>query len=302
MLRFISPGRGGRIFFLCAPGAVMRPSVLWGAGILFLALACVRLALPPDAAAASSGKIIYSFAGGADGAYPDPEPDLIMDAAGNFYGTTNEGGIVGVGTVLELTRTKGGRKHQVLYSFAGSPNDGAYPKAGLVFDIAGNLYGTTAHGGGGSSGTVFKLSPNAHEGWAESLLHSFTGSSDGANPNTDLVFDSEGNLYGTTYASGGVASCNFGCGTVFKVTPNAGGTWKESTIYAFAGSPRVTFPPQPSRGILAIPTGYAYETEPNKPIITGKTKGPDVITLDPATLGTLGCRRVSDSGLARREK
>jgi hypothetical protein len=68
---------------------------------------------------------------------------------------------------------------------------------------------------------------------------------------------------------------------------NAGGTWKESTIYAFADSPRVTFPPQPSRGILAILTGYAYETEPNKPIITGKTKGPDVITLDPTTLGHL---------------
>jgi hypothetical protein len=67
----------------------MRRSVLWGAGILFLALACVRLALPPDAAAASSGKIIYSFASGADGAYP--ESDLIMDAAGNLYGTTNEG-------------------------------------------------------------------------------------------------------------------------------------------------------------------------------------------------------------------
>jgi hypothetical protein len=90
-----------------------------------------RLALPPDAAAASSGKIIYSFAGGADGAYPESE--LIMDAAGNHYGTTNEGGIVGVDTVFELTRTKGGWKHQVLYSFAGSPNDGAYPKAGLVF-------------------------------------------------------------------------------------------------------------------------------------------------------------------------
>jgi uncharacterized repeat protein (TIGR03803 family) len=145
--------------------------------------------LPPDTAAASSGKIIYFFAGGADGAYPSS--DLIMDAAGNQYRTTNEGGIVGVGTVFEWARTKGGRKHQVLYSFAGSPNDGAYPKAGLVFDSAANLYGTTAYGGGGSSGTVFKLSPNAHEGWAESLLHSFTGSSDGANPNTDLVFDSE---------------------------------------------------------------------------------------------------------------
>jgi uncharacterized repeat protein (TIGR03803 family) len=102
------------------------------------------------------------------------------------------------------------------------------PRRVWCFDSAGNLYGTTAYGGGGSSGTVFKLSPNAHEGWAESLLQSFTGSSDGANPNTDFVFDSEGNLYGTTYAGGGGAWCNFGCGTVFKVTPNAGGRGKRA--------------------------------------------------------------------------
>ena len=135
----------------------MRRSVLWGAGMLFLVLACVRLASPPNVAAASSGKIIYSFAGGADGAYP--ESDLIMDAAGNLYGTTNQGGSgcgsAGCGTVFELARTKDGWKHQVLYSFAGGPVDGNIPRAGLIFDSVGNLYGATSGGGSGGYGARF---------------------------------------------------------------------------------------------------------------------------------------------------
>jgi uncharacterized repeat protein (TIGR03803 family) len=218
----------------------MRRSILRGAGMLFLALACVWLALPPNVAAASSAKIIYSFAGGADGA--DPESDLLMDAAGNLYGTTNQGGIgscyEGCGTVFELIRTKDGWEHQVLYSFAGGPNDGANPTAGLVFDSGGNLYGTTEHGGGSYNyGTVFKLAPDSHGGWSESILYSFAGSNgDGASPNTDLVFDSRGNLYGATSFGGGPGrGCFLGCGIVFKLTPNQDGTWTESTIYAFAG-------------------------------------------------------------------
>ena len=122
----------------------MRRSVLLTLVILLLAM-CVRLVSPPRVAAASSGKIIYSFSGGADGAYP--ESDVIVDVAGNLYGTTSEGGAAGFGTVFELIRGKDGWKHQVLYNFAGGPNDGADPKAGLVFDSAGNLYGTTARGG-----------------------------------------------------------------------------------------------------------------------------------------------------------
>jgi|SRR5579863_5272291 len=227
----------------------MRRSILWGAGILLLAVACVRLALPPDVAAASSAKIIYSFAG-ADGA--SPESDLIMDAAGNLYGTTYEGGtgcnVYGCGTVFELIRTQDGWKHQVLYSFGGSQNDGTGPTAGLVLDSAGNLYGTTGGGGyncyGGGCGTVFKLGRNPHGGWTESILYSFTGSNgDGANPNTDLVFDSRGNLYGTTSFGGGSGrGCFLGCGIVFKLTPNQNGTWTESTIYVFAGAPDGDYP------------------------------------------------------------
>ena len=235
----------------------MRRSILWGVTILFLALACVRLASPPNAAAASSSKIIYSFAGGADGA--NPESDLIMDAAGNLYGTTYEGGM-GCGTVFELSRVKDGWKQRVLYSFGNVSNDGCGPTAGLVFDSTGNLYGTT--GGGGipncnenGCGTAFKLAPNSRGGWTESILYSFTDSNgDGRNPNTDLVFDSKGSLYGTTQAGGVNAA---GCGTVFKLTPNQDGTWTESTIHAFACAPDGA---SPASAVVLNPNGDIYGT------------------------------------------
>jgi uncharacterized repeat protein (TIGR03803 family) len=222
----------------------MRRTLLLTLGIQLLLIG-VWLALPPEVVAASSGKIIYTFAGGADGA--DPYSDLILDAAGNLYGTTIAGGTgcnnSDCGTVFELTRTKDGWKHQVLYSFAGGANDGYGPKAGLVFDSSGNLYGTTVEGGisncyGGGCGTVFKLAPNSHGGWTESIVYKFTGiNGDGANPKTDLVFDHQGNLYGTTWAGGNFTkgACDLGCGIVFKLTPNQDGTWTESIIHAFAG-------------------------------------------------------------------
>jgi hypothetical protein len=190
----------------------------------------------PDVAAASSGKVIYSFGAGEDGAYP--KSDLTIDAAGNLYGTTSEGGTMGGGTVFELIRTKDGWKHKVLDNFAGGPYEG--PDAGLVFDSVGNLYGTTAGGrdsncGHNFCGMVFKLSPDSHGGWTESVLHTFNGENgDGSHPNTDLVFDGQGNLYGTTQ-SGPNTGCS--CGTVFRLTPGADGKWTESTIYVFAGAP-----------------------------------------------------------------
>jgi uncharacterized repeat protein (TIGR03803 family) len=121
-----------------------------------------RIMLPSSLPAVGAEKVFskYSFAGGVDSAYP--ESALIVDAAGNLYGTTNQGGAVGGGTVFELTRTNDGWKHQVLHSFADGTNDGGGPTAGLVFDSAGNLYGTTAFGGGSNCyesgcGTVLSL-------------------------------------------------------------------------------------------------------------------------------------------------
>jgi uncharacterized repeat protein (TIGR03803 family) len=112
---------------------------------------------------------------------------------------------------------------KLIYSFAGG-NDGEYLDTDLVIDNAGNLYGSTVQGGDFSSGTVFQLSPSG-AGWTHTVLYSFTGSSDGAEPYKGVTLDSHGNIYGTTVAGGG-GSCEGGCGVVFKLT-NSGGTWTQ---------------------------------------------------------------------------
>jgi len=163
--------------------------------------------------------VVYRFTGSPDGAYP--YATLVPDAAGNLYGTTYNGGTGactnGCGVVFELDKAGA---ETVLYSFRGSPTDGAFPYAGLVRDSAGNLYGTTAYGGTSENGAVFELAAAG----TERVLYSFTGGKDGAVPRAPLVLDSTGNLYGTTY-SGGVTGANCGgsplntCGVVFTLKP-----------------------------------------------------------------------------------
>lgn len=179
--------------------------------------------LSPDGAET----VLYSFKGGNDGAYP--YGGVILDKAGNLFGTTNAGGGNGAcnngcGTVFKLAPDG---SESVLHGFAGG-SDGSAPTAGVVADSSGNLYGTTDAGGGngcyGGCGTVFKL---AHDG-NETVLYAFQGASDGGNPYAGLIIDKAGNLYGTTtYAGSG--NCVAGCGVIFKVTP--GGT--ETVLHAF---------------------------------------------------------------------
>ena len=122
---------------------------------------------------------------------------------------------------------------KVLHEFTGK--DGANPDAGLIFDAAGNLYGTTSAGGAFGKGTVFKLTPNSNGSWTETVLHSFcvrTNCADGFNPVAGLIFDGAGNLYGTTPLGPGGGS-----GVVFKLKPNADGTWTEIMLHSFTGSP-----------------------------------------------------------------
>lgn len=164
----------------------------------------------------SSGKetVLYSFTGGADGANPN---SVILDWKGNLYGTAANGGASGVGVVFKID-TSG---HQsVLYTFTGG-NDGAYPNRNVALDLSGNFYGTTNNGGASGAGVVFKVDTSGHE----TVLYTFTGGNDGANPN-GVTRDWQGNLYGT--ASGGGAS---GAGVVFKVDP-AG---NETVLYNFTG-------------------------------------------------------------------
>jgi len=143
-------------------------------------------------------QVLYASQGGSDGS--SPSSGLIFDALGNLYGET-EGGGNGNGTVFELSpNSNGGWTETVLYSFQGG-NDGVGPSDGLVFDQAGNLYGTTY----GGNGTAFELSPNGSGGWTETVLYRFLGGSDGAGPQ-GLIFDQKGNLYGT--ANEGPSLCD----------------------------------------------------------------------------------------------
>jgi uncharacterized repeat protein (TIGR03803 family) len=177
---------------------------------------------------AQTEQTLYSFSGYADGG--NPLSSLVIDAVGNLYGTTFVGGAQGAGAVFELSpNTSGGWTQSVLYSFTGGA-DGANPYlADVIFDKAGNLYGTTVGGGDHNLGVVFELTPTGN-GWSESVLYSFAGGVDGANPYSGLLFDPKGDLYGTTYSGGA-----HGDGTVYELKHENSGEWKEKVIHTFDG-------------------------------------------------------------------
>jgi uncharacterized repeat protein (TIGR03803 family) len=175
--------------------------------------------------AAAQEKVLYNFLG-VNGTYP--MAGLTFDAAGNLYGTTFGGGTSDAGTVFELTPAAGGTwTEKVLHNFSHG-SDGGKPAAGLIFDGAGNLYGTTFGGGTSDAGTVFELTPAAGGTWTETVLHNFGSGTDGVYPQSGLIFDAAGNLYGTTFGGG-----TYGGGTVFELTPAAGGTWTEQVLHNF---------------------------------------------------------------------
>jgi uncharacterized repeat protein (TIGR03803 family) len=191
---------------------------------MFFAVITVMLTLTKIAAAGE--KVLFDFNGtDGDGAYGA----LIFNASGNLYGTTTGGGAHGAGTVFELTpKTTGGWTQKVLHSFDANGIDGITPYTRLIFDSSGNLYGTTNNGGTNNVGTVFKLSPTKSGTWKESILYSFQNNEiDGTYPYGALIFDSSGNLYGTTAGGGS----NFD-GTVYKLTP-AEKEWTETILYSF---------------------------------------------------------------------
>jgi len=282
-------------------------------GLLILAVVAV---LPPSLAAGAKEKILYRFMGGTDGG--DPSSTLVMDAAGNLYGTAGTGGDLsqcsnyGCGTVFELTpSSKGQWQETVLYAFQGG-SDGSYPSGNLVFDASGNIYGTTSGGGTGTGcnqgcGTVFELSPSQGDGWTETILYNFQGEPYGAGPgglifdasgnlfgvtsgggnhnngivyellpakqredtwseevlyefssqdgslNPGLIFDDQGNLYGTYYVID-IQFCSFGCGAVFELK-HADGKWTETDLYDFLGGGNGG---QPAAGVIRDSRGNLY--------------------------------------------
>lgn len=174
-------------------------------------------------------KILYAFQGGRDG--QNPNAGVILDKAGNLYGTTPSGGSSSFGTVFMLSpRGDGQWKESVLHNFTGG-RDGGNPFAGLILDKAQHLYGTTVGGGDPSCyqgcGTVFEL-VRTGGAWKEVVLYSPSARyGEAVWPYGGLAFDSQGNLYGTSSAGG---SC---CGTVFRLVPSGGGQWSMSVLYSF---------------------------------------------------------------------
>jgi uncharacterized repeat protein (TIGR03803 family) len=221
--------------------------------------------LTPAAGGGWTEQVLHRFPddNGTDGTAP--VAGLIIDAAGNLYGTTSSGGTLFFrGTAFELTPAAGGVwTETVLHSF-GNGTDASEPRAGLIFDAAGNLYGTTAVGGTGSNcifgcGTVFELTPAAGGGWTEKVLYSFNANgTDGYSPEAGLIIDAAGNLYGTTYAGGTSSGCApYGCGTVFELTPAAGGGWTETVLHNFGNG---TDGSTPFAGLIFDAAGNLYGT------------------------------------------
>jgi len=246
--------------------------------------------------------ILYQFLGTFDG--NDPLAGVTLDAAGNIYGTTYQGGDGSAGGVYQLARSGSGWTLNAIHSFAGQ-SDGAFPASGVIFDASGNLYGTTQYGGTGGScmdggcGTVYELTSMS---WNQNILHNFAPTED--EPLGGLIFDPAGNLYGSfsnqvngvfelspamggnwTYTSlyaqdygrasfqstlardsagnlygtsefGGNSNCIGGCGIVYMLSPSASG-WAYSQLYTFTGAADGAYP---VGGVVRDSNGNLYGT------------------------------------------
>ena len=210
--------------------------------------------------------LLHRFASGADGATPAAR--LRFGPDGNLYGTTSSGGSSAAGTVFNLASSG----ESVLYSFLGG-SDGSQPSSGdLVFDHAGNIYGTTSYGGATGNGTVFKLVRRKKGKWSEKLLYSFGQGTDGAVPVGGVVFDTAGGLYGTTSTGGA-----YGYGTVYHLK-HSGSAWTETILYNFQdGNDGGT----PYAGLILDRSGNLYGAA----VSGGSGQGGTVFELKPGTGG-----------------
>jgi uncharacterized repeat protein (TIGR03803 family) len=230
---------------------------------------------------------IYEFAGSPDGAYPVGNP--AADSSGNLYTAAQAGGVWAFGGVSQLKLSGSTWSETVLYSFTGGA-DGGTPSGTLTVDTKGNVYGTTLAGGNGC-GVVFELSPGTT--WTQTVLYTFTCGSDGSGPNSGLVFDANGNLYGTTANGGPVtpACAGYGtdipagCGVAFQLVPPASGTtWTENVLYSFTGA---TDGAQPGAGVILDSKGNLYGSAYYGGPSSSFTVCPSITTGAPAGCGVV---------------
>jgi uncharacterized repeat protein (TIGR03803 family) len=196
--------------------------------IPILALAAIVFTFGTFASAQYTLTDLHNFGSENDGVSAEAAP--VIDSSGNLFGVTAFGGTIGGGMAYELSPSSTGWTYAALYNFPLTRStDASGPNGSLILDTQGNLYGVSHFGGTSNRGTVFEISPS-FTGWTESVLYSFAGStSDGEEPSGSLIFDSSGNLYGTTPLGGAHDS-----GTVFELTPSSSG-WTEQIIYSFTG-------------------------------------------------------------------
>jgi uncharacterized repeat protein (TIGR03803 family) len=235
----------------------MKLTRIWNAPILILGLLTAWPAVSGTAAAATQ-RILHEFTF-ADG--QDPEGGVILDPAGNLYGTTFYGGIncngLGCGLVFKLSHGVEAKwTETILYLFTGP--EGFHPAGSLMRDLKGNLYGTTEAGGAYGGGTVFKLTPLRNGKWRHTTLHSFGAANDGSDPFGGLIFGKKGDLYGTTYSGGFPDRCpdRHGCGVVFRLLPGLRGKWTERVLYRFHGKDGAN----PTAGVFRNQEGRLYGT------------------------------------------
>jgi uncharacterized repeat protein (TIGR03803 family) len=225
--------------------------------LLFLTFLILFITFAAQPALGQTFTVLHNFTDGEDGALPFD--GLVQDAAGNIYGTAYNGGYwggddcssSGCGVVFKLTRTAAGWQFSTIYAFLGMP-DAAFPLGGVVIGPDGNLYGSTQGGGSSGWGSVLQLRPPLHVGaaWTETILHSFSLSSDGFGPWDAVTVDRAGNIYGTT-RNGGAG----GLGTVFMLT-RANGQWEETILHSFTGPDGA----DPTSSVVLDTLGNVYGT------------------------------------------
>lgn len=199
---------------------------LYGGGVVYR--------LSPNANGTWTQTVLHSFTGGSDGAYPDWDR-LAIDALGNLYGVTANGGIYGGGTLFMLSPNSDGTwTDTVLHQFTWG-RDGGQPRTTPIFDATGNLYGTASYGGAYGCGTAFRLTPGPNTKWTYRVIHQFRDQP-ACSPWSSLIFDAAGSLYGTTRNQvGGCGDPPWECGTVFQLTPSPNNTWTYKVVHQFRG-------------------------------------------------------------------
>jgi len=232
-----------------------------------LFLLSIVFALVSSSALAVSGNILANIPTASNG-YPAATP--VFDSAGNLFFSV-AGYALTDGSIVEASPTSGGQWNlSIIHAFSGL--DGRHPASSLVFDGAGNLYGTTFYGGTADAGVVFKLTPTGNGQWTESVIYNFGGAGNLAIPSSGLIFDSAGNLYGVTSIGGK------GTGAVYELSPDGNGNWTETTIYGFDAFEDGVIP---FNDLVFDASGNLYGTTSNG----GRVNSGIVYRLTPGTAG-----------------